>query len=201
MYNTDENTINKSIEFLDNSLNKLIKGNVNIDKLTITKALRGYYKKPQQIAHAVLADRIAKRDPGNKPKPGERMKFIHVVNSNKKALQGEKIETIEFVNNNEIPIDYSFYITNQLMKPLQQLFGLALEQIWNSKGKQPAIKTHRREILALEKEFPDLEQFMKKKEKITSSKVKELLFDKFLWQIKNNENKMLPITSYFQVKK
>lgn len=201
MYDTDENTINKAIEFLDNSLNGLIQGNVNMDKLTITKALRSYYKKPQQIAHAVLADRIAQRDPGNKPKSGDRMKFIHVVNSNKKALQGEKIETIEFVNEKKIPIDYSFYITNQLMKPLQQLFGLALEQIWNSKGKQPAIKTHRREILALEKEFPDLEQFMKKKEKITSSKVKELLFDKFLWQIKNNENKMLPITSYFQVRK
>jgi len=198
MYDTDENTINKAIEFLDNSLNKLIQGNVNIDKLTITKALRGYYKKPQQIAHAVLADRIAKRDPGNKPKPGDRMKFIHVVNSNKKALQGEKIETIEFVNEKKIPIDYSFYITNQLMKPLQQLFGLALEQIWESKGKTPTIKAYRREILALEKEFPDLENFMKKKEKLSSVKVKDLLFDKYLIQIKNNENKMLSITSYFQ---
>ena len=201
MYNTDKNTIQKSIEFLDNSLNELIQGNVSMDKLTITKALRSYYKKPQQIAHAVLADRIARRDPGNKPKSGDRMKFIHVVNSNKKALQGEKIETIEFVNEKNLPIDYTFYITNQLMKPLQQLFGLALERIWESKGKQPAIKTHRREILVLEKEFPDLEQFMKKKEKITSSKVKELLFDRYLIQIKNIENRMQPITSYFQTKK
>ena len=201
MYDTDENTINKAMEFLDNSLKELIQGNISMDKLTITKALRSYYKKPQQIAHAVLADRIAKRDPGNKPKSGDRMRFIHVVNSNKKALQGEKIETIDFVNENKLSIDYTFYITNQLMKPLQQLFGLALDQIWNSKGKQPAIKAHRREILSLEKEFPDLELFMKKKEKITSLKVKELLFDKFLVQIKNSENRMHPITSYFQSKK
>ena len=27
-------------------------------------------KNPSQIAHRVLADRIAQRDPGNKPKPG-----------------------------------------------------------------------------------------------------------------------------------
>ena len=201
MYDTDKNNINKAMEFLDNSLNELIQGNVSMDKLTITKALRSYYKKPQQIAHAVLADRIAKRDPGNKPKSGDRMKFIHIISNNKKALQGEKIETIDFVNENHIPIDYSFYITNQLMKPLQQLFGLALELIWECKGKTPAIKAYRRDIATLEKEYPDLELFMKQREKLSSAKVKDLLFEKFLVQIKNTENRMQPITAFFKSKK
>ena len=36
-----------------------------------------------QIAHNVLASRIGDRDPGNKPKPGDRIPFMYIKNSNK----------------------------------------------------------------------------------------------------------------------
>ena len=132
-----ENNIERAIEFLQTSLDDLVKGKVSMDKLAITKALRGYYKNPMQIGHRVLADRIGQRDPGNKPKPGDRMKFVFIVNDKPKALMGEKIETTEFIVANKLKIDYTHYITNQLMNPLQQLFGLALEKIFNYKNKKP----------------------------------------------------------------
>ena len=125
-----ENNIQSAIEYLNSSLDNLITGTVPMEKLAITKALRSDYKNPMQIGHWVLAERIGKRDPGNRPKPGDRMKFVFIVNDNKKALMGDKIETTEFIIENKMPIDYTHYITNQLMKPLQQLFGLALEHIW-----------------------------------------------------------------------
>ena len=183
--------------FLEQSLGELTLGNVPMDKLTITKALRGYYKNPGQIAHAVLASRIAKRDPGNKPKPGDRMKFVHIVNSDKKALQGEKIETTDYILQEHLPLDYTFYITNQLMKPLQQLFGLALVQIWSFQNKTSAIKTYNKDIGEMEKENTDLEIFMKKKEKYCSAKVKVLLFDKVLTKINNDKQRIQPITAFF----
>ena len=192
-----EHNIQKSIDFLNESITNLIKGNVTMDKLMITKALRGYYKNPNTIAHKVLADRIGQRDPGNKPKPGDRMRFAHVVNNNKKALQGEKIETPEFIIEKKLPIDYTFYITNQLMKPLQQLFGLALEQIWDFQGKTGVIKKFKEEVTQLEKEYPDLEIFMKKREKLCSAKIKVILFDKFLTKIFNDKNGIKEISSYF----
>ena len=195
-----ENNIQKAMTFLEQSLGELTTGNVPMDKLTITKALRGYYKNPGQIAHAVLADRIAKRDPGNKPKPGDRMKFVHIVSSDKKALQGEKIETPDFITQERLALDYTFYITNQLMKPLQQLFGLALEQIWSFQNKTAAIKTYKKDICELEKENDDLEIFMKKKEKYCSAKVKVLLFDKVLTKINNDKQRLQPITSFFMKK-
>ena len=37
----------------------------------ITKSLSGYYKNPEGIAHKALADRMAERNPGNKPKPND----------------------------------------------------------------------------------------------------------------------------------
>jgi len=197
-----ENDLHKAIDFLNTSLEALIEGKVAMDKLTITKALRSDYKNPMQIGHWVLADRIGKRDPGNKPKPGDRMKFVFIVNPQKGALVGDKIETPEFILQNGLPIDYTHYITNQLMKPLQQLFGLALEQLWenpgNSKGKKTgALKEYKREMVKLEKECPNLEVFMKKKEKYCSAKIKALLFDKFLVKIANQRNGMRSLLSYF----
>ena len=198
----ENSNIQNAIDFLDKSLKELIEGKVPMEKLMITKALRGDYKNPQQIAHRVLADRIGQRDPGNKPKPGDRMKFIHIVNDVKKALQGEKIETPEYAIANKLKIDYVFYITNQLMKPLQQLFGLALEQIWESNNKGQLIRAFKKDMIALQKEVnDDLETFMKKKEKYCSAKIKALLFDKYLTQIANDKNKMQSLTNWFTAPK
>lgn len=192
-----EHNIEKSLQFLNQSLNQLIEGNVSMDKLSITKALRGYYKNPAQIAHKVLADRIGQRDPGNKPKSGERIKFVHIVNPDKKALQGEKIETPEFILQNNLKIDYTFYITNQLMKPLQQLYGLALEQIWEHQGKRNAIKAHKNELKELEREADCFESYMKKREKHCARKVKVLIFDKYLTEIYNKANGVRQINTFF----
>jgi hypothetical protein len=187
----DTQTVHAACAFLDRAIRALIDGQVPMEKLTVTKALRGYYKNPEQIAHWVLAERIGKRDPGNKPKPGDRMKFVHIVSKNKRALQGEKIETPEFIVQTGTPIDYTFYITNQLMKPLQQLFGLALDQIWENK--RVGIE-HRRDLQNLQKEFPDTEVYMKKREKLCSQKVKALLFDKYLVEIQQKQSGQRPLS-------
>jgi len=194
-----ENNIQKAIEYLDQSLGNLINGTVPMDKLAITKALRSDYKNPNQIAHKVLADRIGKRDPGNKLKPGDRIKFLYVNSSTPKALLGERIETPEYITSQKLKIDYTYYITNQLMKPLQQLFGLAVEQIWEYQRKSNAIKTYKKDISNMEIEYGnDYELFMKKKEKYCSTKVKTLLFDKFLTKIANEKNKIQTITMFYR---
>jgi DNA polymerase elongation subunit (family B) len=192
-----EYNLSRAIEFLNTSLNNLVDGVVPMDKLTITKALRSDYKNPLQIGHKVLADRIGKRDPGNKPKPGDRMRFVFIVNNQPKALMGDKIETPEFIIENKIKIDYSHYITNQLMKPLQQLFGLALTEIWTIKGKSQAIRAYNKDLIELQKDYPDLEEYMKKKEKYCSTKVKALLFDNVLNKIYNEKHNIQTITNFF----
>jgi DNA polymerase elongation subunit (family B) len=193
-----ENNIQKAIDFLDQSLNDLIQGNVPMDKLAITRALRSDYKNPNQIAHKVLANRIGERDPGNKPKPGDRIKFLFINTPKPKALLGDRIETPEYITEQKIKIDYSYYITNQVMKPLQQLFGLAVEQIWEYQRKPNAIKTYKKEMASMEKEFGmDPELFMKKKEKYCSAKVKALLFDKVINKINNERNGIQTLSCFY----
>ena len=122
--------IQEAIDFLRGSLQNIVEEKFPMEKLIITKSLRSGYKNPKSIAHKVLADRITTRDPGNKPSSGDRIPFVYISTKDKKALQGEKIETPTFITENKLKIDYSFYITNQIMKPVQQVFALVLEKIW-----------------------------------------------------------------------
>jgi DNA polymerase elongation subunit (family B) len=192
-----EYDIMKSIDFLNHSLEELIRGRVPMEKLMITRALSSYYKNPHTIAHRVLADRIGKRDTGNKPKSGDRIRFVFFENPDAK-LQGDKIETPEFIVANGLKIDYAHYIMRQLMKPLQQLYGLALEQIWTNQKKMISVKTHKKEVDDLRKRFPDQETFAKKHDDFCSKKVKPLLFDKWLLQLQNKRNHLQDISGFFQ---
>ena len=93
----EEQNIPKSIDFLKNELDRLVKGEFPLDMLTITKSLKSYYKNPESIAHKVLADRIGEREPGNKPLPSDRIPYVYITKKEKKGekmLQGDKIELI-----------------------------------------------------------------------------------------------------------
>ena len=191
-----EQNIQKAIDFLKTSLQNLVDENVTMDKLIITKSLRSGYKNPNSIAHKVLADRITKRDPGNKPSSGDRIPFVYINSTNKKALQGEKIETPTYILENRLKIDYSFYITNQIMKPLQQLFALVLEKIWILQKKALKIKNFKKEIETLRK-TTDPEKFEDKLEQMRNKEVKTLLFDEYLRVTNNEKEGNQSLTKFF----
>jgi DNA polymerase elongation subunit (family B) len=195
-----EQDIGKATEFLRTCLRNIVNEAYPIDKLVITKSLRSGYKNPQQIAHKVLADRMTARDPGNKPSSGDRIPFVYIHNPNKKALQGEKIETPAYIKQANLKIDYSHYITNQIMKPVQQVFALVLEKMWSMKNKTAKISKFKKEVQELKKATPE-DKFEDKLEKLKNSEVKTLLFDEFLRETNNQKQGNVPITSLFGSKK
>lgn len=200
-----EKNIQKAIDFVHKSLQDLLDGKVPIEKLIITKSLRSFYKNPQGVAHKVLADRIAQREPGNKPTSGDRVPFVYIVtkgasdSKKKKVLQGDKIETPSFIKENNLQIDYSFYITNQIMKPLLQLFGLVLKDIWLSKkprlmGKVAALDKAIEKII---QETPDEKKCDKKISKLKDKEVEELIFSKYLRDASNRKQGNQNVTAFF----
>ena len=190
--------IEKAISFLKDSLQSLIDGNIGIDKLIITKSLRGHYKKPKQISHNVLAQRIGRRDPGNKPCVGDRIAFAFIENKNKKALQGDKIETPEFIKSDKLNVDYSHYITNQIMKPVRQVFALVLEDMSAfRKKKGHTLRRWKSQLNELRKKFPDDDIYERKLAALREREVKELLFDGYLSKIDNKRNGNQSIMDYF----
>jgi DNA polymerase elongation subunit (family B) len=198
-----EKNIQKAIDYVHNCLRDLVDGNVPIEKLIITKSLRSFYKNPQGVAHKVLADRIGQREPGNKPTSGDRIAFVYIVTKapakGKKMLQGDKIETPIFIKDNNLQIDYSFYITNQIMKPLLQLFGLVLEDIWlNQKPPRRAKVTNlKKEIENIRRDIEDDKKCDKKISQIKDKEVQALIFDTYLRDTNNAKTGNQSVLKFF----
>ena len=181
-----DNVVHKAVTFVKETLKKVVDEEYPREKLIITKSLRSTYKNPMQIAHNVLALRMGERDSGNKPGPGDRIPFIYIKSDNKKALQGEKIENPKYILENNLKIDYGFYITNQIMKPLQQLFALVLENMEDfrsKRGRQDILNPHgswKKDIDKLHEKWQDEEKFKKKYQEFRCKEVKTILFDPFI---------------------
>ena len=189
-----EQNVDRAIAFLREKLQYMIDQKCPIEKLIITKSLRSDYKNPQQIAHKVLADRMGVRDPGNKPNTGDRIPYAYIHNDAKGALQGDKIEHPDYIHAKKLQLNYSFYITNQIMKPVQQLFALVLEQL-------PAFQKKKGRFLdAIETVASTIDDPVKREKKITEMRhkeVKSLLFDEFLVKAENLNKGNRAITDFF----
>jgi len=121
--------VQEAAKFVTQAAKDLLEGKFGLHKLTITKSLRAEYADPLRIAHKVLADRIAQRDPGNKPSTSDRIPFVYISSGAgpAPALQGDRIELPSYIVEHKLAPDYAFYITNQIAKPVSQVFGLAVE--------------------------------------------------------------------------
>jgi len=191
-------SIPDAVQFLKNCLQNVVDEKYPIEKLIITKSLRSGYKNPKSIAHKVLADRITARDPGNKPGPGDRIPFAYIVVPGKKVLQGDKIETPSFIAENKLKIDYSFYITNQIMKPVQQLFALVLEKIWDMQSKRGALLKYKKEVQNIKDKYvEDENKFEEKLEDLRCKEIKALLFDEYLRETNNEKEGNQSLTKFF----
>ena len=191
--------INKSIEFLHSMLKQITDKQIPIEKLIISKSLRSFYKKPQQIAHNVLAQRIGIRDPGNKPAPGDRIPYVYIVNPAAK-LQGERIETPTFIRDNKCKIDYGFYISNQIMKPVTQIYSLILYEIKEFQRRKPKFLMELETVKQAFDAEDKMDKYAKKEQDMKNKEVEKILFESYLRVDKNNKAGNKPITSFFTKK-
>ena len=175
-----------SIEFLQEELKNLVEGKTSIKDLIITKSLRANYKDPSKIAHKVLADRIGARDPGNRPGSNERIPFVYIKTGGAGAgaaavpsLQGDRIEHPDYIEQNNLVPDYLHYITNQIMKPILQLYALCLNRLPGYVKNE----TYWSEVEKVLLEKPMYQSEIRRANRIANLKlamVKELLFDKYI---------------------
>lgn len=193
--------INESIEFLKKSLTDLIDEKYDINELVITKSLRSVYKDPSKVAHKVLSMRMIQRDPGLNIQSNDRIRYVYIKKkeTSKKLLQGDMIEDIDYVKKNNLKPDYEFYITNQIMKPICQLYSLVLEDLKEYKKS----KDH---FIKLEKSILETKNGnkIKTKERIDTLREREvhdLLFKSFINKANIKANKSQLITNYFTKKK
>jgi len=157
-----EKNVAKAAEFVQRTSKELIEGKVGLGPLTVTKSLKSQYANPKSIAHKVLADRIAERDPGNAPASGDRIGYIYVqpqAGQIAADLQGERIETPAYIREKGLKPDYMFYIDHQISNPVCQVFGLLVEDVPGyvpqSWDEDPIKESKQREDLAYKLLFND----------------------------------------------
>jgi len=193
----NQKNLELSIQFLRTELFKLLDGKFGMDMLVVTKSLRGYYKNPDQIAHKVLADRMGMRDPGNKPSSNDRIPYAYIeVKENKftSVLQGDRIEHPDYIKENGLKPDYKFYITNQIMKPVGQIYSLIVEKLDGFKYPDDYYDKKYKSLLNTMTPF-------KARNKINDIRFKdacEIVFGDVLRVANNRKNKSREITDFFK---
>jgi DNA polymerase elongation subunit (family B) len=171
--------------FVQQAAKDLLDGKFSMKRLTITKSLRAEYKLVP--AHKILADRIGKRDPGNKPSSNDRIPFVYVAprrGQKPPALQGDRIETPHYIQEKGLKPDYPFYITNQIAKPVAQVFGLVVDRL-------PGVKPHQLETAARAKDPVAAREAI----------AEELLFGELLREATKKANGQTDMRSFFRAKK
>jgi len=107
----------------------LVTGRVPVEKLLMSKQLGTGYKS-DALPHVAVRDKMRARAPGSEPQQGDRVPFLVIQGPGKLF---EKVEDPVWVRDNNVPLDYQYYFTNQFKKPvldlLEPLVGSGSEQV------------------------------------------------------------------------
>jgi DNA polymerase elongation subunit (family B) len=198
--------IGASVEFLQACLQDMVNGKCPLEDLVVTKSLRADYKDPDRIAHKVLADRIGERDPGNRPQVNDRIPYVYVQvppasggggkQQASKVLQGNRIETPSYIREKGLIPDYGFYITNQIMRPVLQIYALVVEQLEHYRKPKDAYTKMYADLLAQHK--GNVAKAKDKWYEQREREVQQLLFDPVLRLLERKQTGQRSIKEFFK---
>lgn len=110
----------EAVNYAKKVISDLLCNKVDISQLVITKELtKNDYAAKQ--AHVELAQKMKKRDAGTAPKLGDRVPYV-ICCATKGTPAYMRAEDPIYVLENSVPIDFNYYLENQLAKPLIRIF-------------------------------------------------------------------------------
>jgi DNA polymerase elongation subunit (family B) len=114
------------VDILVPVMHALMCGRVRLEDLVISKSVGNPadYKKKDSHAHVVMAEIMISR--GIDFKPGDKVQYVLLDVHSKNAKQKDMVEDPEYIKiHPELDINYTYYITNQIIKTFNELTGLA----------------------------------------------------------------------------
>lgn len=143
-----ERNVPGAVEYARENIAALLQGRMKYSKLIVTRSLSRKTKDYKtKMAHVTLAERVEKRDPGNAYKIGDRVKYV-VIPGSKGQKTFELGEDPLYAFDNGLSPDYTWYLENQLKRPLQRIFYYvfknpeSLKQMMQLEEGAQWIKTH-----------------------------------------------------------
>ncbi len=115
-----EGDVKRSIDIVRKTIDELKSGKIDVEKLTVVK---GITKSPEKydgmLPHIELAKKMARRNPAEAPKVGDRIGFV-IIKGNQ--MLSKRAEDPKYVKAHNIQIDSEYYINNQLLPPIERIF-------------------------------------------------------------------------------
>lgn len=108
-----------AIAHVKQTVSNLLTNKVDMSDLILTRQLAAKYK--NKTPHAELVKRMEKRCPGSGALVGDRVAFV-MIQHHKKTKTFDMSEDPLYVIENDIPINYDYYVENQMKKPLSRIF-------------------------------------------------------------------------------
>lgn len=112
-----DRNVDGSLKYVKSVIDDILQNRIDISKLIISKTLAPNYTNPQP--HAVLAERMKKRD-GLGPNVGDRVDYV-IIGGNDKLYN--RAEDPLFVLENNLQVDFKYYLTNQLQNPILSIIS------------------------------------------------------------------------------
>ena len=133
-----ERSVPEATEFVKGTISNLLQNKVDLSSLIISKTLskgqheegadddKTTYKAKQ--AHTELVERMKKRGEDNIPGIGDRVQYV-MVKGAKGSKNYENAEDPIRVLEKDLPIDTTYYLENQLEKPLTRIFEAIMNDV------------------------------------------------------------------------
>ena len=145
---------------------------------------------------------MGERDPGNKPTSNERIPYAYIQVKEKngiKLLQGDRIESLDYIKDKKLKLDYHAYINNQLLKPICQVFELVVESMdgypyhstYFQEQYQKYYQKYDYDIIKTDKKISELKQNI----------VAKLIFEDYLIKAHNQQNNVITIDKWIKTSK
>jgi len=110
----------RPLEFIEEQKKMLLEGQVPMEKLILSKRLADSYKN-QNLAHVAVRNKMRERAPGSEPQSGDRVQFVILTHPDKKAQMFKKAESYEYARDNNLTLDYQYYLKHQFENPVKDL--------------------------------------------------------------------------------
>lgn len=125
-----ERNLDGTVDYVKNVVSALLQNKIDLSLLVITKALGKKQKQEGKSnkntytakqAHVELAQKMQLRDAANAPSVGDRVAYVMI-----KGTRGQKAYELAedpiYALQNDLPIDFEYYLEKQLKAPLMRLF-------------------------------------------------------------------------------
>lgn len=120
--------LTEAFDLLRSYCDRLVSGDIPLKDLTISKSIAGQYKKPEQMAHVMLAQSLEARGFEERFASGDRIPYVFVLTQESRSVRVDLrksvgiVEHPKIVQDNNLQLDVAFYLRKQIEKPVLSFF-------------------------------------------------------------------------------